>query len=71
MKLGEVIEASGNIGVIRAQGFYQNRQRALREWLGFRVAALGIIEHGEIIEAFGNIGVIRAQGFFSDRQRAL
>ena len=68
---GEVVEANGNFGVIRAQGFFPDRQRAFIEWLGFGVAALVAMEPGKVIEASGNRGVIRAQGFFSDRQRAL
>ncbi len=35
----EVVEARGHMGVLGSQGFFQDRQRALEERLGLRIAA--------------------------------
>ncbi len=57
--------------MLGSQGLFPDRQRALVERLGVRVAALGVVESRLVVEALGHIRMLGSQGLFPDRQRAL
>ena len=50
--------------------FLPDRQRALVEWLGLGVLALGAVELRQVVEAGRYVGALGFQGFLQDRQRA-
>ena len=57
--------------MVRTEGFFEDRERALVEPLGLAVAALVPVENRQIVEACGGIGVVRTECFFFDRERTL
>jgi len=49
--------------MVRPQRLLLYRQRALVEWLGLRVVALGSVEHRQVVQTNGHIGMIEASVF--------
>lgn len=68
---GQVVEADGHAGMIRAQALFNNSQRPAEKRLGLRVLALGPVKLRQVVEGIGHIGMIRAQDFFPDRHRPI
>ena len=74
IKFGEVIQASGHVGMIVAEVLLPDLQRTLVERFGLSVTALVDVKRGEVVERDGYILMIGAefaltqtQGFLSKR----
>ena len=71
VKLGQIDQAHGDIGVIGPLRLLADGEGTLVERLGLAVAASRIIEGGEVVERCGDVGVVGPLRLFLDRQRAL
>ena len=71
VQLGKIVEAQGDIGMIRPERLLPDRQRPLVERFSLIVSALIVVQRGEVIEAVGHIGMIRPESLFPDGQRPL
>ena len=60
---GEIVEASGHVGVFRPQGLFQNGEGASVQRLRLGVAALGAINLGQVVEASGDLRTLRPRAF--------
>ena len=70
VELGQVVQALGHIGMVRAKGLLPDRQRPLVERLGLRVVALGPVDGRAVVRASGYSGMVGAKGLYNDRQRS-
>ena len=66
----EIIEAGGQVGVIRVERFLADRQRPFIKRLGLGVLALISVERPEIVEARGNLRIVSSHPF-ADLERPL
>ena len=57
--------------MLRAQRFFNDRDRALVERLGVAVAALVTIKPREVAQRLANVRMVGTQRFFEDRDRTL
>ena len=64
----QVVETVRHIGMLGAEGFFADLQRALIQRLGSGILALGFVEQRQVVEAGRDIGMLGADGFFVDRQ---
>ena len=58
------------MGMVRAQYFFGDGQRALVQGLGLGIVALSPVKPRQIVQACGHIGMVRAERFLPDSQRA-
>ena len=65
------MQASGDVGMVRAQGRFANGQRALEKRLGFDVLAQGAVAVGQIAQARGHFRCIGPQRRLANRQGLL
>jgi hypothetical protein len=56
-----VSHAYRHVGMLRAQGFFPNRQRPLIKGLGLYVLALSIVKLCHPVEGFGQVGMFRTE----------
>jgi hypothetical protein len=61
------VGAGGQVGMLRAQRLFPDRQRTPVKRLGLRVLALGTIKHRQVVEAGGYVEVLPAPRLFPDR----
>ena len=54
-----------------SEGLLLDRERALIEWLGPGVVALGLVQPGEAIERVGDARMLGPEGLLPDREGAL
>jgi hypothetical protein len=71
VKCRQIGEAMGNVGMVWAERFVTNRQRAIVERLGFGTEALAPVKLGQIVQDPGNVGMVGAECHFRDRQGPL
>jgi len=57
--LCEVVERSGDIGMVRPKRLFADRQRTLIERLELGIIALIAIEFREVVERCADIGMVR------------
>ena len=65
VKVTEVVEAIGRVGVLSTQDCFANRQRLPIEALGM-VAGLGRVQGAEIVDGHRRVGVIHPEGVLVD-----
>src|SRR6266852_4404178 len=65
------MQRGSGVRMLRAQRFLFDRQRALKEWLGFPVAPLVLVEYCQVVERGRGVRMLRAQRFLTDCQRLL
>ena len=65
-QLGEVVEASSDLGMVGAVGFLVDGQRAAHEGLGLGEAVGGLQQTGEVVEGDGDIRMVRTVGLLVD-----
>src|SRR5580700_7046303 len=70
-EIGQVVEGVSHAGMVGAEGFLFDRQRALVEPLRLGVLALEEIYAGQVVEGLSHVGMVGAEGLLPDRQRAL
>ena len=68
---GELVEAPRRVGMLGAEHFLVNRQRALVERPCPGKVPLGLQQVGEVVEARSRVGMLGAKHLLADRQRAL
>src|SRR5262245_9073231 len=68
---GQVVEASRHVGMLRAEHFLVDRQRALIEWPCPSEVPLIAQQEGKVVEARRHVGMLRAEHFLVNRQGAL
>src|ERR1041384_3273286 len=64
IKVGEITKTAGNVGMIRAEGFLQDPERALVQRLGFFVLRLRYVGRSESVEAECYTEMLRPKDFF-------
>jgi hypothetical protein len=65
------LRLAADIGVLGAKRLLANRQAALVERLGLRIATLVVVEHRQVVEAGGDLAVLGAERLLPDREAAL
>ena len=70
VKVSQIVQARGHVGMVRSQRFFPDDQRAFVERLGLGVVALGVVKLSQIVQARGHVGMVWSQRFFRDVQRA-
>ena len=71
VKKRQIVQRLSDIGMIGAERFLSDRQRALVERLGVGVATLASVKPRQIVQRRGDYGIFGTESFLSDRQRSL
>ena len=66
---GQVVQARGDVGVIRAVGGLVDGQRAFLQRPGLRRIPQVPQDQGQVVQVGGDVGVVRAVGGLIDGQR--
>src|SRR5260370_1291076 len=66
----QVVEHSGDSGMVRLKPLLTNGEGALHKWLGFGVPALCLVEQCQVVEPDGDIGMVRLQSLLTDSEGA-
>ena len=62
----KAVETHRDIGMVGAQRFFANGQRAPEQRLGVRITALHALEQPEFVEARGDVGMVGTERLFAD-----
>ena len=69
-KQREVVEADGDVGVVRPEALLVDCERAAIERLGLG-EPVGVLQQlGQVVEASGDIGMVRPEALLVDGKRA-
>ena len=67
---GQVVEADGDVGVVRSEALLVDGERAAHQRLGLAKPVRGLEQLGQVVEAAGDVGVVRSEALLVDGQRA-
>ena len=66
VQLGEVVQALGKFGIVRAQDLLRDRHCAVKERLGLGILPLRRVDHGQVSQALGDVLMHRAEHLLPD-----
>ena len=69
--LGQVAEAPGHVGMVRAEHPPPERERVLIQRLGAAYWPWVYIAQGQVVEALGHVGMVGAEGLVSPQLGAV
>ena len=69
-QFGEVVEADRDVGMVRAEAFFVDGERAAHQRLGLDEPVGGLQQLGEVVESDRDVGMVRPEALFVDGERA-
>ena len=67
---GQVVEADGDIGMIRAEALLEDGECAAHQRLGLGEPVGFLQQRGQVVEAIGDVGMLGAEALLVDGERA-